>query len=136
MGCGCLSVGLHACTTAPITDRKQLRLIPESKLNAQAAQLYEKVKQKAKLSDDKESLNKIIEIGSKIEKSISEYFYRNDMEDPTANFEWEYILIDNKKIRNAWCMPGGINFEETEIKNVVKYKVIPIGTKTTIPVIK
>ena len=29
------------------------------------------------------------------------------MEDPTANFEWEYILIDNKKIKNAWCMPGG-----------------------------
>ena len=54
MGCGCLSVGLHSCTTAPITDRRQLKLIPESKLNAQAAQLYEKVKQKVKLSDDKE----------------------------------------------------------------------------------
>ena len=38
MGCGCLSAGLHACTTAPITDRRQLKLIPESKLNSQAAQ--------------------------------------------------------------------------------------------------
>ena len=27
--------------------------------------------------------------------------------DPTINFDWEYILIDNKKIKNAWCMPGG-----------------------------
>ena len=99
MGCGCLSAGLHACTTTPITDRRQLRLIPESKLNAQAAQLYEKVKQKAKLSDDKESLNKIIEIGSKIETSISEYFYKNNMDDPTTNFSWEYILIDNKKVK-------------------------------------
>ncbi len=107
MGCGCISAGLHACTTAPITDRKQLKLIPESKLNAQAAQLYEKVKQKAKLSDDKESLDKIIGIGSKIETSISEYFYKNNMDDPTVNFSWEYILIDNKKIKNAWCMPGG-----------------------------
>ena len=107
MGCGCLSAGLHSCTTAPITERKQLKLISESKLNAHAARAYEQVKKKAKLSKDKESLNNIIEIGSKIEKSISEYFYRNDMEDPTANFEWEYILIDNKKIKNAWCMPGG-----------------------------
>ena len=107
MGCGCLSAGLHACTTAPITDRRQLKLIPESKLNAQAAQLYEKVKQKAKLSDDKKSLDKIIGIGSKIETSISEYFYKNNMDDPTVNFSWEYILIDNKKIKNAWCMPGG-----------------------------
>ena len=86
MGCGCLSAGLHACTTAPITDRKQLKLIPESKLNAQAAKAYEQVKKKAKLSDDKESLDKIIQIGSKIEKSISEYFYKNNMDDPTSNF--------------------------------------------------
>ena len=107
MGCGCLSAGLHACTTAPIIDRRQLKLIPESKLNAQAAQLYEKVKQKAKLSDDKESLDKIIGIGSKIETSISEYFYKNSMDDPTLNFSWEYILIDNKKVKNAWGMPGG-----------------------------
>ena len=107
MGCGCLSAGLHACTTAPITDRRQLKLIPESKLNAQAAQLYEKVKKKAKLSNDKKSLDKIIQIGSKIETSISEYFYKNNMDDPTSNFSWEYILIDNKKVKNAWCMPGG-----------------------------
>ena len=29
------------------------------------------------------------------------------MTDPTQNFDWEYILIENKKVRNAWCMPGG-----------------------------
>ena len=46
MGCGCASFGLHACTSVPITERKQLRLIPEAKLNAQAEQLYEKVKEK------------------------------------------------------------------------------------------
>ena len=27
--------------------------------------------------------------------------------DPTIGFDWEYILIDNKKVKNAWCMPGG-----------------------------
>ena len=107
MSCGCLSASLHACTTAPITERRQLKLIPESRLNAQAARLYEKVKLKAKLSDDKDSLDKIIGIGSKIETSISEYFYKNNMDDPTVNFSWEYILIDNKKVKNAWCMPGG-----------------------------
>ena len=46
MGCGCISAGLHGCTTTPITERRQLKLIPESKLNAQAAELYEKVKKK------------------------------------------------------------------------------------------
>ena len=42
-----------------------------------------------------------------MEDSISEYFYQANLNDPTTNFQWEYILIDNKKIKNAWCMPGG-----------------------------
>ena len=107
MGCGCVSLGLHACTTTPITERRQLKLIPESKLNAHAAGLYEKIKEKEKLSDDTNSLDKIKKIGSNIEFAISEYFRTNNLEDPTINFNWEYILIDNDKIKNAWCMPGG-----------------------------
>ena len=107
MGCGCASFGLHACTSVPITERKQLRLIPEAKLNAQAEKLYEKVKEKEKLSKDIATLNKIKNIGSKIENSITEYFARSNQLDPTANFRWEYILIENKKVKNAWCMPGG-----------------------------
>ena len=106
-GCGCMSIGLNACSSVPITERKQLKIFPESNLNRKAEQLYEKVKQKVKLSEDKKNLDKIIEIGSKIEYSISEFFDRNNQPDPTANFNWEYILIENKKVRNAWCMPGG-----------------------------
>ena len=105
--CGCLSIGLHSCATAPITERKQLKLIPEYKLNAQAKAIYEEIKKKEKMSDDDATLNQIKEIGKKMEDSISEYFYRSNLSDPTINFEWEYILIDNKKVKNAWCMPGG-----------------------------
>ena len=53
MGCGCLSIGMQSCTTAPITQRRQLKLIPEAKLNTQAALIYEKIKKKEKLIDDK-----------------------------------------------------------------------------------
>ena len=107
VGCGCCGYFLTSCGTVPITDRKQLKIIPEAKLNAQAANLYEKVKEKEKLSTDLKSLNQIKEIGKKMENSISMYFDKKGLPDPTANFQWEYILIDNKKIKNAWCMPGG-----------------------------
>ncbi len=107
IGSGCCGLILPSCTTAPITKRSQLKIIPESKLNAQAAQIYEKIKEKEKMSDDKETLETIKNIGNKMENSIEEYFNRNDTENPTKNFEWEYILIENKKMRNAWCMPGG-----------------------------
>ena len=107
VGCSCGSLLLTSCATAPITERKQLKIVSEAKLNARAAEIYEKIKEKEKLSDDEKTLNEIKEIGKRMENSISEYFYRAGLEDPTLNFEWEYILIDRKKIRNAWCMPGG-----------------------------
>jgi len=107
LGCGCCSFVLPSCTTAPITERKQLKIVSEANLNAQAAKIYEQVKEKEKMSDDIKTLNEIKEIGKKMEDSISEYFDRKNLNDPTKNFDWEYILIDKKKVRNAWCMPGG-----------------------------
>ena len=120
IGCGCCGFVLNSCSTAPITERRQLNIIPEAKLNAQAAQIYEKVKEKEKLSDDTNKLNEIKEIGKKMENSISEYFYKQKLEDPTVNFDWEYILIENKKVRNAWCMPGGKIAVYTGILDVTK----------------
>ena len=105
-GCSC-GIVLAACGTAPITERRQLKLIPEVTLNNQAAQIYKKVKRKTKLSNDKKQLDEIKEIGSKIENAVSSYFDSINQPDPTFNFQWEYILVDNDKVKNAWCMPGG-----------------------------
>ena len=120
LGCGCSGLFITACSKAPITDRRQLKIIPESKLNAQAAQIFEKVKEKEKMSDDTKTLNEIKDIGKRMEDSISEYFYRAGLNDPTINFDWEYILIDNKKVKNAWCMPGGKIAVYTGILDVTK----------------
>ena len=110
---------INSCSTAPITDRRQWKIIPEAKLNAQAAQIYEKVKNKEKMSDDKKTLNEIKDIGKKMEDSISEYFYQSNIDDPTLGFDWEYILIENKA-KNAWCMPGGKIAVYTGILDVTK----------------
>ena len=107
VGSGCCGFILNSCATAPITERKQLKIIPEAKLNAQAAVIFEKIKNKEKMSSDISKLNEIKEIGKRMQDSISEYFYQSNQDDPTTNFDWEYILIENKKIKNAWCMPGG-----------------------------
>ena len=122
VGCGCSSIILNSCSTAPITQRRQLKIIPEAKLNAQAAQIYEQVKKKEKIVKNSKSLDEIKEIGKKMENSISEYFYQAKLDDPTVNFDWEYILIDNKKVRNAWCMPGGKIAVYTGILDVTKNK--------------
>jgi len=120
VGCGCCGFVLNSCSTAPITERKQLKIIPEQRLNAQAAQIYEEIKKKEKLSDDNKKLSEIKEIGKRIENSIDEYFFVSKLDNPATNFDWEYILIDNKKIRNAWCMPGGKIAVYTGILDVTK----------------
>ena len=120
ISCSCCGLMINACSTAPITDRRQFKIIPERKLNAQAAQIYEKVKQKEKMSDDKKKLDEIKDIGNKMEVSISEYFSTSNIEDPTLGFSWEYILIDDDKVKNAWCMPGGKIAVYTGILKVTK----------------
>jgi len=106
-GCSCCSLILPSCSTVPITERKQLSIIPESKINQQAAAAYEQFRSKAKIINKGSQLNEVIEIGKKIELSVSAFFKNKNEEDPTKNFGWDYILVDNDKVVNAWCMPGG-----------------------------
>ena len=121
-GCSCCGFLTSSCGTVPITERKQLALYPESVINRQAAAAYQKLKnsKKIKLINEGKDLNKIIDIGEKIAESVSVFFKRKNTPDPTLNFEWDYILIDDKKIKNAWCMPGGKIAVYTGILEVAK----------------
>ena len=106
-GCGCCSLILPSCSTVPITDRKQLTIIPESKINNQAAQAYEQFRSKAKIIKEGAQLKEVIDIGKRIEVAVSSFFISKGQKDPTRHFGWDYILVDNDKVVNAWCMPGG-----------------------------
>ena len=105
--CGCGALFLPSCSKVPITDRRQLTIFPETTINRQAAQAYEKFKEKAKLIPDGKDIKLIKEIGTRIERSVSTFFKKQNKKDPTEYFDWEYVLVDNDKVKNAWCMPGG-----------------------------
>ena len=57
--CGCGGLALSSCSSAPITNRKQITFMPESMINNQAATAYASFKKKAKLSNDTSTLNLI-----------------------------------------------------------------------------
>ncbi len=107
ISCGCCSIILPSCSTVPITERKQLSIIPEARINQQAAAAYENFRNKAKLINSGKQLKEIKEIGKRMENSVSNFFNNQGKNDPTKNFDWDYVLVDNDKIVNAWCMPGG-----------------------------
>ena len=106
-GCSCCSIILPSCSTVPITERKQLSIIPESRINRQAVAAYENFRNKAKIINEGKQLEEVKNIGKKMEIAVSAFFENQGKKDPTHNFEWDYILVDNDKVVNAWCMPGG-----------------------------
>jgi len=106
-GCGCCSLVLPSCSTVPITKRRQLSIYPESTINRQASAAYETFRSKTKIINSGKELNTIKAIGKRIEFSVSKFFINKNGKDPTSNFQWDYILVKNDKVVNAWCMPGG-----------------------------
>ena len=104
---GCCGLILPSCTTVPIPKRRQLSIYPESAINNSASKAYENFKTKNKLIIKGKQLSTIKEIGKRIEFAVSSFFLKEEAKDPTSDFQWDYILVDNDKVKNAWCMPGG-----------------------------
>ena len=103
----CCGLILPSCSTVPITERRQLSIYPESTINNSASKAYQVFKTKNKLVTSGNQLDSVMEIGKRIEFAVSSFFLKENGKDPTSNFDWDYILVDNDKVKNAWCMPGG-----------------------------
>ena len=91
-GCGC-ALMISSCSTAPITERKQLKLLPESTLNRQAAQIYEDVKRKTKLSDDLNQLNETLSADIENNNEFRIKWPRGELGSPPADSE-QFMLIE------------------------------------------
>tara|TARA_B110000967_G_C18863415_1_gene551342 strand:+ start:1245 stop:2087 length:843 start_codon:yes stop_codon:yes gene_type:complete len=118
--CGCGSLLLPSCSTVPITKRRQLSIYPEATINNSASKAYESFKTKNKLISSGKQLDSIKTIGSRIESAVSNFFLDKNGKDPTRHFQWDYILVDNDKVINAWCMPGGKIAVYTGILKITK----------------
>ena len=98
---------VFGCATVPVTGRKQLSLVSNSELIPLSFQNYKKVLAEGKLSDNEEDTGMIKTVGDRIQKAVELYMADNGLSDHLAGFEWDFNLIDNDTIVNAWCMPGG-----------------------------
>ena len=79
ISCSCCSLILPSCSTVPITERKQLTIYPESKINQQAAAAYENFRSKTKLITSGSELSQVREIGKKMEVAVSVFFSKNSL---------------------------------------------------------
>jgi len=95
-----------ACSTVPVTGRRQLNLIPDSSLNAMSFQQYSDFISSNKLSNNTAEVEMVKRVGNNISEAVKRYFIQIGRPNDLAGYEWEFNLVEDSLI-NAWCMPGG-----------------------------
>ena len=115
-----LGLVILACSTVPLTGRKQLSLIPSSEMLAMSYQQYGEFLQTNKLAANQKETQLVKGVGARIQKSVEDYMAQNNMSDRLQGSKWAFNVVESEDV-NAWCMPGG--------KVVVYTGILPV-TKT------
>ena len=95
-----------ACSTVPITGRKQLALVPDSQLLPLSFSSYRDVLSQSKLSTNQVQVQLVKKVGKNIQGAVEAFMTEHNMADELKGYAWEFNLIDDNTV-NAWCMPGG-----------------------------
>lgn len=98
---------LAACTTVPITGRRQLSLVSDGEMNSLAASQYQQVLAESKLSGNAQQTALVKRVGQRIQQAVQTYFRQQNASAQLDGYQWEFNLIQDDKQQNAWCMPGG-----------------------------
>ena len=97
---------VYACSTVPITGRKQLNLVSDSEMMAMSFSQYDQFLKEHKLSTNKEQTAMVKRVGKRIAAAVEQYMKDNGYSEHIKDFQWEFNLVD-EDVPNAWCMPGG-----------------------------
>jgi len=106
--CFCASsLILPSCTEVVLSDRQQFNILPDDFLYSKTFPAYNNFKSQSKLITGTTEYYQLVEIGFRIRDAINVYYEVNGQKNPTSNFQWEFVLVDDDQTKNAWCMPGG-----------------------------
>ena len=100
------AVILSACSTVPLTDRKQFILVSDQEVLALGLESYNEYISTAQLSNDTLSSKMVKECGTKIQKAVEEYLAGAGLSSQISGYSWEYVLTHDSTA-NAFCLPGG-----------------------------
>ena len=107
LACLTLVLLLAACAEVPLTHRRSLQLLPQSQLAAMGLQEYSKVLKESKLSQDQAKVDMVRRVGRGIALAAEGFMKDTGREREIKDYKWEFNLIEDDKVMNAWCMPGG-----------------------------
>ncbi|MFH1148350.1 MAG: M48 family metallopeptidase [Pseudomonadota bacterium] len=94
--CLLLSLALSACSPAPYTGRQQLILVSDDQLNAIGLKSYQKILNESKLSHNEAIVSMVRRAGLAVAQAANR-----------PDYNWEFNVIDNAEVANAFALPGG-----------------------------
>jgi predicted Zn-dependent protease len=98
---------LGACAEVPVTQRKSLRIVPDAQLLSLSLDQYKQVLRKSRLSSDQTQVKMVRRAGDRIARAAEAFLRDSGGAEQIEYYQWEFNLIEDDKLVNAWCMPGG-----------------------------
>jgi predicted Zn-dependent protease len=112
---------IAGCSRVPVTNRKQMHMLPESMLMSESNLAYSQfLNTNKKVADTEANTQLVKRVGARIQAAVVTYMTNHKLSKRIAGYKWEFNLVEDNTV-NAWCMPGG--------KVVVYSGILPV-TKT------
>lgn len=103
---GILFFFVHACSTVPVTGRRQLRLIPSSQVLSMSYNSYSQFLNQNNVVTGTKEATSVNEVGNRIQRAVERYLRERGLSSRLDKFDWDFNLVQDNQV-NAWCMPGG-----------------------------
>ncbi len=98
---------ITSCKKVPITNRQQIKLLPESMLLSMSLTNYSQfLSEHPPLSLSDPNTQLVRNTGGKLSQAVIKYMKEIGQSSRIKNFKWEFNLVNDPTV-NAWCMPGG-----------------------------
>lgn len=101
-------MALAACSTNPVTGRKQFKLVSEQELQGMASQQYRQFLSTNSVvspSGDRDA-EMVRRVGQRVANAVTQYYKQKGLGSVLDAYQWEFNLVNDKAV-NAWAMPGG-----------------------------
>jgi predicted Zn-dependent protease len=103
-----LAATVIACSTNPVTGRKQFKLVSEQELQSMASQQYRQFLSTNRVVSpgaDRDA-EMVRRVGQRVANAVSAYYRQQGLTEALQGYKWEFNLVNDPAV-NAWCMPGG-----------------------------
>lgn len=98
---------LAGCATVPVTGRSQLSLVSHAELTEMGAESYHQFIAESRLSQDARATAMVRGVGERVARSAETFLRSHGLERDLRYYDWEFNLIDDDEVANAFCVSGG-----------------------------